>query len=278
MKFTKMHGIGNDYIYVNCFAETVEKPGEVAKFVSDRHFGIGSDGLVLIMPSETADFRMRMFNSDGSEAEMCGNAIRCVGKYAYDNKMTEKTVVTVETLGGLKKLYMTAEGGEITAVRVDMGEPTLAPALIPVNSGKEIFVNEPVEVDGSLYRITAVSMGNPHAVVYVDETDDIEIEKLGPKFEKHPIFPKKTNTEFIRVIDRKTLKMRVWERGAGETLACGTGACGALVASVLNDVSDRKAVIKLLGGELTVEWSTEDNHVYMTGTATKVFDGEISID
>lgn len=277
MKFTKMHGIGNDYIYVNCFQETVENPQETAKFVSDRHFGIGSDGLVLIMPSDKADFRMRMINSDGSEAEMCGNAVRCVGKFVYDNKMTDKEVVSVETLAGIKVLYLTAEGGLVSAVRVDMGEPVLKPELVPVKSGKDIFVNEPVEVDGALYHITAVSMGNPHAVVYMDNIDDLEIEKIGPKFENHPLFPRRTNTEFVEVIDSKTLKMRVWERGAGETLACGTGACGVLVASVLNEISERKATIKLLGGELLIEWNAEDNHVYMTGSATKVFDGEIEL-
>ncbi len=277
MKFTKMQGIGNDYVYVDCFEETVANPSEAAVKVSDRHFGIGSDGLVLIMPSEREDFRMRMFNADGSEAEMCGNAIRCVGKYVYDNGLTEQDTISVETLAGTKILKMDTENGKVKTVRVDMGEPILESEKIPVVHGKERFVNEEVEVDGQTYSLTCVSMGNPHAVMYMKEIDDLKIEEIGPKFEHHPIFPKRTNTEFVEVLDRKTLKMRVWERGAGETLACGTGACAVLVASVLNGLCERKAVVKLLGGDLSIEWNAEDNHVYMTGSATKVFDGVIDL-
>lgn len=277
MRFTKMQGIGNDYVYINCFEEHIENPEKVAVFISDRHFGVGSDGLVLIMPSETCDFRMRMFNSDGSESEMCGNAIRCVGKYVYDNKLTDKKQITVETLAGVKVLELIADDGSVTAVRVDMGEPILKSELVPVVSDTEQVINKPLITDGTSYGITCVSMGNPHAVVYMDQIDQLELERLGPKFEHNPIFPRRTNTEFVKVIDKATLQMRVWERGAGETLACGTGACAVLVASVLNGISERKATVKLLGGDLEIEWNAQDNHVYMTGTATKVFDGEIEI-
>jgi diaminopimelate epimerase len=272
-----MQGIGNDYVYINCFEEKVENPSEVAVKISDRHFGIGSDGLVLIMPSDTEDFKMRMFNSDGSEAEMCGNAIRCVGKYVYDNGLTDKDTISIETLAGTKILKMEIEDGKVKMVRVDMGEPILEPEKIPVIHAKERFVNEEVEVDGEKYKVTCVSMGNPHAMIYMKDIDNLKIEEIGPKFEHHKIFPRRTNTEFVEVIDRQTLKMRVWERGAGETLACGTGACAVLVASVLNGVSERKATVKLKGGDLLIEWSQEDNHVYMTGPAVKVFDGEIEI-
>lgn len=278
MKFTKMHGLGNDYIYVNCFEERVENPGELAKLLSDRHFGVGSDGLVLILPSETADFRMRMFNSDGSEAEMCGNAIRCVGKFVYDNKMTEKKVISIETLAGIKVLEMTAgEKGRISLVRVDMGEPVLYPKDIPVNSGLDRFINQPVKVLDKEYKVTCVSMGNPHAVTYVDDVKNFPLETVGPAMECHPLFPRKINAEFVEVKDKTHLKMRVWERGAGETLACGTGACAVLVASVLNGLSERKAEIELLGGTLIIEWNEKDNHVYKTGPATTVFTGSIEL-
>lgn len=277
MKFTKMHGLGNDYIYVNCFEEKIADPSGVSRFISDRHFGIGSDGLVMIMSSEIADFRMRMFNSDGSEAEMCGNAIRCVGKFVYDKGLTEKTTIKIETLAGIKILEMTVEGGSVVLVRVDMGEPILVPIDIPVVSGGERFINQPVEIDGRTFNVTCVSMGNPHAVSYVEDTDRFPLEVIGSKMETNSLYPRKINAEFVQVIDRKTLKMRVWERGAGETLACGTGACAVLVASVLNNVSDRKATVKLLGGDLTIEWSEKDNHVYMTGPATLVFEGGIEI-
>ena len=275
MKFTKMQGLGNDYIYVNCFTEKVDNPSEIAKFVSNRHFGIGSDGLVLIMASESCDFRMRMFNSDGSEAEMCGNAIRCVGKYVYDNGMTQKSVIKVETLAGIKILDMTVENNKVALVKVDMGEPILEPCKIPVNSKDELFVAQPVVIEGREFKVTCVSMGNPHAVTYIDDVDKFPLEVIGPKMENNSLFPKRINAEFVQVIDRNTLKMRVWERGAGETLACGTGACAVLVSSVLNDISNRKVIVKLLGGDLIIEWNERDNHVYMTGPATKVFDGEI---
>lgn len=277
MKFTKMHGLGNDYIYVNCLDKTVENPSEVARFVSDRHFGIGSDGLVLILPSDKTDFRMRMFNSDGSEAEMCGNAIRCVGKFVYDNGLTSKTDIAIDTLAGIKILDMTVKDGKVTLVRVDMGEPVLRPRDIPVDSDKELFVSQPVTIDGQVYKVTCVSMGNPHAVTYVEDVANFPLEVVGPKMETHPLYPRKINSEFVQLIDRQTLKMRVWERGAGETLACGTGACAVLVATVLNGLCDRKATVKLKGGDLTIEWNGQDNHVYMTGPATKVFEGEIEI-
>ncbi|HHW48133.1 MAG TPA: diaminopimelate epimerase [Clostridiaceae bacterium] len=277
MIFTKMHGLGNDYIYVNCIDQCIENPSQVARFVSDRHFGIGSDGLVLILPSEVADFRMRMFNSDGSEAEMCGNAIRCVGKYVYDNGLTDKLNIKIETLAGIKTLDMTLDNGKVSLVKVDMGEPILKPADIPVDSDTDLFVSQPVEIDGVTYKVTCVSMGNPHAVTYVDDVMKFPLEIVGPKMENHKLFPRRINAEFVQIIDRNTLKMRVWERGAGETMACGTGACAVLVASVLNNVSDRKATIKLLGGDLHIEWNDADNHVYMTGPAVKVFDGQIDI-
>jgi diaminopimelate epimerase len=218
-----------------------------------------------------------MFNSDGSEAEMCGNAIRCVGKFVYDNGLTNKDTISVETLAGTKILQMEAENGQVKTVKVDMGEPILIPDQIPVVHAKEKFINEDVEVDGQIYKFTCISMGNPHAVTYMEDIDKLKIEEVGPKFEHHKIFPKRTNTEFVEVVDRQTLKMRVWERGAGETLACGTGACAVLVASVLNNISDRKATVKLIGGDLFIEWNEQDNHVYMTGPATKVFDGEIEV-
>jgi diaminopimelate epimerase len=278
MKFTKMHGLGNDYIYINCFKEKVENPPEVSRVLSDRHFGVGSDGLVLILPSGIADFRMRMFNPDGSEAEMCGNAIRCVGKYVYDNGMTDKTTVTIETLAGIKVLNMHVNNGRVETVRVDMGEPVLDPQKIPVDSDKGSFIAEPVIVGDTAYTITCVSMGNPHAVTYVDKLDGFPLEKIGPLVENHPMFPKRTNVEFARALDKKTVAMRVWERGTGETLACGTGACAVLVSSVLNGLTERAATVKLLGGDLFIEWSGQDNHIYMTGPATRVFEGEAFID
>jgi diaminopimelate epimerase len=278
MKFTKMQGLGNDYVYVNCLYQTIDNPKEVARFVSDRHFGIGSDGLVLIMKSDIADFRMRMFNSDGSEAEMCGNAIRCVGKYVFDNKLTQSTKIKIETLSGIKILDMSVREDKVYLVTVDMGEPILNPKNIPVVSDKELFVSEPVTIDDNIYKVTCVSMGNPHAISYVKDVQNFPLEVTGPKMETNKLYPKKINSEFVQVVDRNTLKMRVWERGAGETLACGTGACAVLVASVLNGLCERKATIKLLGGDLIIEWNEADNHVYMTGPAVKVFDGEIEIE
>lgn len=277
MKFTKMQGLGNDYIYVDCTQKSITNPSEVAKKVSDRHFGIGSDGLVLILPSDKADFQMRMFNSDGSESEMCGNAIRCVGKYVYDNKLTNENNLTIETLAGLKVLELKIEAEKVILVRVDMGEPILTPKNIPVEGDKERFISEPIEIDGQTYNVTAVSMGNPHAITYVDDIANFPLYEVGPKMETNKLFPRKVNAEFVQIIDKSTLKMRVWERGAGETLACGTGASAVLVASVLNGVADRAATIKLLGGDLFIEWSEKDNHVYMTGPAVKVFEGEIDI-
>lgn len=277
MKFTKMQGLGNDYIYVDCTQKSIDNISEVAKKVSDRHFGIGSDGLVLILPSDKADFRMRMFNSDGSESEMCGNAIRCVGKYVFDNKLTDKNNIKIETLAGIKVLELEIQGGKVVLVRVDMGEPILTPENIPALGNKERFISEPIEIDGQTYSVTAVSMGNPHAISYVDNVDNFPLYEVGPKMETNKHFPRKVNAEFVQIIDKSTLKMRVWERGAGETLACGTGASAVLVASVLNGVSERTATIKLLGGDLLIEWSEKDNHVYMTGPAVKVFEGEIDI-
>ena len=275
MKFIKMQGLGNDYIYVNCIKDCPKDPESLSKRLSDRHFGIGSDGLVLIMLSKIADFRMRMFNSDGSEAEMCGNASRCVGKYVYDNGLTDKKTVTLETLAGIKILELTVENGKVERVRVDMGEPVLNPADIPVNSAKALFIAEPVTIKDRTFSVTCVSMGNPHAVSYVEDVAGFPLEVYGPAMETNELYPRKINSEFVEVIDRKTLKMRVWERGAGETLACGTGACAVAVATVLNGLCDRKVTVKLLGGDLSIEWNEKDNHVYMTGPAVKVFEGEV---
>lgn len=278
MKFTKMHGIGNDYVYVNCFKERLENPAQISRFVSDRHCGIGGDGLILIGPSEVADFQMRIYNADGSQAEMCGNGVRCVGKYVYDRGLTKKTTVTVETLGGIKTLELHVEQGTVRSVTVDMGLPILAPEKIPVQGTGERFLNIPVTVDGREYHVTAVSMGNPHAVVFVPDTASLDLPRIGPLFENLEIFPERTNTEFVEVIDRDTLRMRVWERGSGETMACGTGACATLVASVLNGKCQREATVKLLGGDLQIRWDETNDHVYMTGPATIVFDGEIDLE
>lgn len=277
-KFTKMHGAGNDYIYVNCFEEKVENINETAKLVSDRHFGIGSDGLVLICPSDKADFRMDMYNSDGTQAEMCGNATRCVGKYVHDKGLTDKTLITLETLAGIKILKLNLDkNGEVETVEVNMGSPELVPKNIPIASELDRFIQEPVVVDGKEYKVTGVSMGNPHAVTYIDDVDNLEIEKLGPKFENHELFPRRINTEFAQIVDRKTIKMRVWERGAGETLACGTGACATMVAANLSDLVDDCADLVLIGGTLNIRWDKQENNVYMTGPAKFVFDGEITI-
>ncbi|AVB75493.1 diaminopimelate epimerase [Methanococcus maripaludis] len=277
MKFTKMHGLGNDYIYVDAISQKIENPNEISKFVSDRHFGIGSDGLVLILPSDVADFKMRMFNSDGSEAEMCGNAIRCVGKFVYDKKMTDKSTITIETLAGIKVLEMTVENGKVVLVKVDMGEPILKAEEIPVLSEKHPVIDEEITAKDYSYYFTCVSMGNPHAITYIENVSEFPLEKIGPLFEIHEKFPRKTNVEFVELIDKNTVKMRVWERGAGETLACGTGACAVLVASILKGYVGRKSTVKLLGGDLIIEWNENDNHIYMTGPATTVFEGEIDI-
>ena len=277
MKFTKMHGLGNDYVYVNCFEEKIDNPPAVARFVSDRHFGIGSDGLIMINPSKTADFEMEMYNADGSRGEMCGNGIRCVAKYVYDYGLTDKTQISVETLGGIKYLDLAVEDGKVSLVKVDMGKPELEADRIPIISEREQVIDEPIEVDGKEYHMTGVSMGNPHTVIYVDDVKGLDLEKIGPKFENHERFPKRINTEFVHCIDRQTVEMRVWERGSGETLACGTGACAVAVASILNGYTEREVEIRLLGGNLQIEWNEEDKHVYMTGPATVVFDGEIEL-
>ena len=277
MKFTKMHGLGNDYVYVNCFEEKIDNPPAVARFVSDRHFGIGSDGLIMINPSKTADFEMEMYNADGSRGEMCGNGIRCVAKYVYDYGLTDKTQISVETLGGIKNLDLAVEDGKVSLVKVDMGKPELEADRIPIISECEQVIDEPIEVDGKEYHMTGVSMGNPHAVVYVDDVKGLDLEKIGPKFENHERFPKRINTEFVHCIDRQTVEMRVWERGSGETLACGTGACAVAVSSILNNLTDTQVTVKLLGGDLQIEWDREKDRVFMTGPATVVFDGVIDI-
>lgn len=277
MKFTKMQGLGNDYVYVNCFQETIENPSEVAVKVSNRNFGVGSDGLILIRPSKVADFEMEMYNADGSRGEMCGNGIRCVGKYVYDYGLTDKTSISVETLGGMKHLDLKVEDGKVKQVKVDMGSPKLIPADIPILADGDSVIDAPILVDGTEYRMTGVSMGNPHTVVYIDDVQGLEIEKIGPKFEHHERFPRRINTEFAKVLDRNTVEMRVWERGSGETLACGTGACAVAVASILNGLTENKVIVKLLGGDLQIEWDRESNKVYMTGPAEVSFEGEIEI-
>ncbi|MGN0587276.1 MAG: diaminopimelate epimerase [Oscillospiraceae bacterium] len=278
MKFTKMQGIGNDYIYVNCFEETVNDPEAVSIKVSDRHFGIGGDGLVLIMSSDKADFRMRMFNADGSEGMMCGNASRCIGKYVYDNGLTDKTDITLETKSGIKKLHLNPVNGKVQTVDVDMDKAVLKPADIPMTAEGDSFVSQPVTVNGSEYLITAVSMGNPHAVIFTSGIDELDLEKIGPSFENHPLFPRRVNTEFCEIIDDTTLKMRVWERGSGETWACGTGACATAVAAVLNGHCkyDTPITLKLRGGDLKITYRS-DGRVIMSGAAETVFTGDIEL-
>ena len=277
MKFTKMHGIGNDYVYVNCFKEEVPDPSQTAIKVSDRHFGIGSDGLILIKPSDVADGKMEMYNADGSQGAMCGNGIRCVAKYMYDYGLTDKTSISVETKSGIKYLDLTVENGKVSTVKVNMGAPILKAADIPVLCDTEQMIDQPVTVDGKEWKMTCVSMGNPHAITYIEDVKNLDIEKIGPKFENHPVFPDRVNTEFVKVIDRKTVEMRVWERGSGETLACGTGACATAVACILNGLTEDEVTVKLLGGDLTIFWDRKENLVYMTGSATTVFDGEIEL-
>ena len=279
MKFTKMQGIGNDYVYVNCFKETVANPSEVAKFVSDRHFGIGSDGLILIKPSDIADCEMDMYNLDGSQGAMCGNGIRCVAKYVYDYGIVKKENISVSTKSGIKYLDLTVRDGKVALVRVNMGSPVLTASQIPVVSSTEEMINAPLKVNGETYYITAVSMGNPHAIVYMTDVDHLDIGEIGPYFENHMAFPDRVNTEFVEVLDDHTLKMRVWERGSGETLACGTGACAVAVASILNGHVDgeKPVTVKLLGGDLEIFWDRQENLVYMTGPAATVFDGEIDL-
>ncbi len=275
MKFTKMEGLGNDYIYINCFQETVDNPKELAVRYSDRHFGIGSDGLILIKPSAVADFCMDMYNADGSQAEMCGNGIRCVGKYVYDYGLTNKTQVSVETLAGIKYLDLIVENQKVTSVTVDMGEPVLCPSEIPVALDQEQAVDVPIVIDDCEYRMTCVSMGNPHAVIFVDHVQDFPLSTIGPLFECHRLFPNRINTEFVEIINDSEVNMRVWERGSGETLACGTGACASTVACILNHKTKDEITLHLLGGDLKVRWDRAENKVYMTGPANIVFEGEI---
>ena len=275
IKFTKMQGLGNDYVYIDAINQDIKKESELALFVSDRHYGIGSDGLILICKSKIADFKMKMFNPDGSEAEMCGNGIRCVGKFVYDKRLTQKTLITIETLAGIKKLKLNLENGKVKNVKVDMGEPILEAEKIPVCSDEKIIKNFKINVEDMEFNITAVSMGNPHAVVFIKNIEKFNVEKYGKQIENNILFPKRTNVEFVEIINKEKVKMRVWERGTGETLACGTGACATVVAGVLNNFIERKANVELLGGILEIEWNKEDNHIYMTGEAKTVFEGEL---
>ena len=275
MKFTKLHGCGNGYIYVNLFEEKLDNPAEMSIKVSDHHFGIGSDGLITIGPSNIADFAMRIYNADGSEAEMCGNGIRCVGKYVYDHRLTDKTEIAVESGAGIKYLTLNVENGKVATVCVDMGEPIFTPAEIPVVAEGDIMIDEPIQVGDKEWNMTCVSMGNPHAVVFIDSpVNEFELEKYGPLFENHERFPKRTNTEFVRVISRTEAEMRVWERGSAETWACGTGTCATVVACILKGLTDREVLVHLVGGDLVIRWDEETNHVFMTGPATEVFTGE----
>lgn len=296
MKFTKMNGLGNDYIYINCLEENVSNPTELARKLSNRHFGIGGDGIILIENSDIADFKMRMFNNDGSEAEMCGNGIRCVGKYVYDNGLTNKQDITIETLAGIKELNLFFDETKseknkhnlhmeigtlpentrkkVTKVQVNMGEPIFKSKDLPSIEGEEIAKDIYIEVDGEKYRFTAVSMGNPHAVTFVEDVDNIPFNVIGSKVENSPLFPHKTNVEFVEIRDKEHIKLRVWERGTGETLACGTGACASVVAAGVNGYVNHKVNVELLGGNLQIDWK-DDNHVYMTGPAETVFTGEI---
>lgn len=285
MKFTKMQGCGNDYVYVNGFTEKIaleDKP-EIVRRLSDRHFGIGGDGVIFINPAKEADFEMEMYNADGTRSEMCGNGIRCVAKFVYDKGLTDNTDITIVSAGKIKYLHLTVEKkpgqdrGEVTKVRVNMGSPILEPALVPVKAEGEQVVNAPIVVDDTEYRMTCVSMGNPHTIIFKSGVKEMNLEAIGPKFENHDCFPNRTNTEFVEVIDRNTVFMRVWERGTGETLACGTGCCATAVAAVLNGLTENTVTVKLLGGELLIEWDREENLVYMTGPAVTVFEGEVAL-
>lgn len=276
IKFTKMHGLGNDYVYIDCTEEQkIKNISSLAQFISNRHFGVGSDGLILICKSDIADFKMRMFNYDGTEAEMCGNGIRCVGKFVYDKGLTKKDNITVETLAGIKKLKFNIKKGNVETVEVDMGEPILEPDKVPVISEEAIVKNLKIKARENEFKFTCVSMGNPHAITIVDNTKDFNIEKYGPVLEKDEHFPRRANIEFIELVDKNNIKMRVWERGVGETLACGTGACASVVACALNGYIENEANVELLGGTLKIRWDKENNHIYMTGPATTVFEGEI---
>lgn len=285
-QFTKMQGCGNDYIYVNGFTEKIpqEEKTKLVRHISDRHFGIGGDGVIFINPSAEADFEMEMYNADGSRAEMCGNGIRCVAKYVYDKGLTDKTDISVISCGQIKYLQLFLKEGQVDTVRVNMGAPELRPERIPVTVAEagtpleqERIVNAPIIVQGKEYKMTCVSMGNPHAVIFLEDVTNLEIEQIGPYFENHKRFPKRINTEFVKVLDKKTVQMRVWERGTGETLACGTGCCATVVACILNGLTDEKVTVKLLGGEIEIEWDREANLVYMTGPAVTVFEGEYDV-
>ena len=275
IKFTKMHGLGNDYVYIDAINQKIENKSELAKFVSNRNFGVGSDGLILIERSEVADFKMTMFNSDGSQAEMCGNGIRCVAKFVYDKGMTDKTTIKIETLAGIKILELNVKNGKVQSVKVDMGEPILEADKIPVISTENPVKNLTLTAKDREFKFTCVSMGNPHAITIVEDTSKFDVKKYGEELEVNKAFPRRTNVEFVQIIDRNTIRMRVWERGAGETLACGTGACATAVACNLIGLTNRKATIELLGGNLEIEWNKENNHVYMTGPATTVFEGDL---
>ena len=276
--FSKMQGLGNDYVYIDCIHQQINDKEKLAKFVSNRHFGIGSDGLILIDKSNIADFKMEMFNPDGSRAEMCGNGIRCVGKFVYEKELTKKTALTIETLAGVKYLNLQLENNKVKAIRVDMGEPILEPSKIPVSVKGKVVTNLKLNVLDKEFIFTCISMGNPHSVTIVNDIDNFDVSKYGKVIEENPIFPNKTNVEFIQIIDGKHIKMRVWERGTGETLACGTGACATLVSCCLNELTNNKVIVQLLGGDLEVEWDKNNNHVYMTGPAEIVFEGEFTME
>ena len=273
MIFTKMHGLGNDYVCINCFRERVEDPSGFARTLCDRHYGIGADGLILICPSKVSDFKMEIYNSDGSVAGMCGNGIRCLGKYVYDYRLTGKETLSIETKSGIRNMHLHIQDGKACGAMVDMGVPRLNAHSIPILSEKDLVINDPIEVQKKNYRITGISMGNPHAVIFSEEINGISLEETGRELEFHPRFPERANIEFCHVTARDRMEIRVWERGVGETLACGTGACAAVVASVLNDLTDEEVIVKLLGGELSVRWDRKVNHVFLEGPAVKVFDG-----
>ena len=273
MKFTKMHGLGNDYVCINCFRERVEDPPGFARALCDRHYGIGADGLILICPSKVSDFKMEIYNSDGSVAGMCGNGIRCLGKYVYDYGLTGKETLSIETKSGIRNMHLHIQDGKACGAMVDMGVPRLNAHSIPILSEKDLVINDPIEVQKKNYRMTGISMGNPHAVIFSEEINGISLEETGRELEFHPRFPERANIEFCHVTARDRMEIRVWERGVGETLACGTGACAAVVASVLNDLTDEEVIVKLLGGELSVRWDRKVNHVFLEGPAVKVFDG-----
>ena len=273
MIFTKMHGLGNDYVCINCFRERVEDPPGFARTLCDRHYGIGADGLTLICPSKVSDFKMEIYNSDGSVAGMCGNGIRCLGKYVYDYRLTGKETLSIETKSGIRNMHLHIQDGKACGAMVDMGVPRLNAHSIPILSEKDLVINDPIEVQEKNYRMTGISMGNPHAVIFLEEINGISLEETGRELEFHPRFPERANIEFCHVTARNRMEIRVWERGVGETLACGTGACAAVVASVLNDLTDEEVIVKLLGGELSVRWDRKVNHVFLEGPAVKVFDG-----